>query len=492
MRKAEKFLTKICGARSGATSSFVFLCLVCAPGMVGAQVVISEFLYDAAGSDTDQEWVELFNAGESAVDLTKWKINDGSNHVFNVPPKNDGKGSISIPSGGYLILASNAATFAAQYPLVANVIDTTLSLPNTSGSVSLVDESGATVDTLSYTKDMGAAGDSLTLHRATLAGTALSAAAPSPGSGSLSANAASTQSAATSTTESAQTTSGAASGNSSPVSSYVAPPLPQLFAEAGGDRVAIVGADVIFEGRAYNRNREFVDMVRFVWNFGDGSTAEGQSVAHHFEYPGRYVVWLDIAHDTVAASDRIIVTAEPARLSFTVFADGSAEIVNNAGRDLDLSNWVVANFAREFRLPKHSLILSGTSMRISQKTLGFWSGMQTELRYPNGALALRAGDRSETAVPVVAPPPTSPARVETRSAPVAAHSQSSSSVEQDAAPSGESAGASSPYVAAAAAGSAPSVWWFVVSGLGLSVAGMLVLVRYLKKNEWDIIEETAE
>lgn len=487
MRGVPRFLIKNCDARSSATISIAFILLALLPRPVGAQVVITEFLYDAAGADTDQEWVELFNAGGNAVDLTKWKINDGSNHVLNVPPKNDGKGSVSIPSGGYLILASNAATFIAQYPLVANVIDTTLALPNTSGSIALVDESGATVDTISYTKEAGAAGDGMTLRRMTLSGTALSAAAPSPGSGDFSAQA-SIEATGTST-QSAQTTSTAASGNSSPVSSYVAPPLPQLFADGGDDRIAIVGADVIFEGRAYNRNQEFVDMVRFTWNFGDGSTAEGQSVAHHFEYPGRYVVWLDIAHDKTAASDRIIVTAEPARLSFAAFADGSVEIANGAGRDLDLSNWVVANFGREFRLPAHSLILSGTSMRIPQKTLGFWSSMQTELRYPNGVVALLAGAHAAPVAPVS--PPSSATVVAAPQRFASAPVSPPVAEESVPAPAEERAEAPSPYVAGVAA--APlSVWWFVVGGLALLVAVALVVVRHLKKSEWDIVEETAE
>ena len=40
------------------------------------------------------------------------------------------------------------------------------------------------------------------------------------------------------------------------VSSYVPPPEQQIFADAGADRTVTVGADSIFNGRAYNRKKE--------------------------------------------------------------------------------------------------------------------------------------------------------------------------------------------------------------------------------------------
>src|SRR5438105_3103548 len=61
----------------------VFLLLL--PTATFAQVVISEIMYDAPGSDSHAEWIELQNTGDSAVDISKWKLNDGSNHVFNQP-----------------------------------------------------------------------------------------------------------------------------------------------------------------------------------------------------------------------------------------------------------------------------------------------------------------------------------------------------------------------------------------------------------------------
>ncbi len=137
-------------------------------------------MYDHPGSDTGEEWVELFNAGAVPIDLTKWKINDGSNHVLNVPPKNGGVGSIVIASGEYLVLASNAIQFETEHPSVTNVIDTTLSLPNAQGVISLVDASSTIKDTASYNSSLGGAGDGNSLNR-TSAGATFIPHTPSPG-----------------------------------------------------------------------------------------------------------------------------------------------------------------------------------------------------------------------------------------------------------------------------------------------------------------------
>src|SRR3989344_122888 len=194
-----------------------------------------------------------------------------------------------------------------------------------------------------------------------------------------------------------------------PVSSYVAPPVPQIFVDAGGDRTVIVGADAEFDARAYDRTRNVLDTthVRFLWNFGDGTTSEGPAVLHHFEYPGRYAVVVDIAEDKSAGSDTVIVTAEPAKLAWKALPDGGVELNSLAGRDLDLSGWIVRAgpgvFASLFRLPPHSVILSDSSVRIARATLGFTATAEAQLQYPNGVAVAPAGEAMPT--PIAAPPP---------------------------------------------------------------------------------------
>ena len=314
------------------------------------------------------------------------------------------------------------------------------------------------------------------------------------GSGQTNTNA---QTQATSTDTSSNTTGTQTSTASAPVSSYVPPPVPHVFADAGGDRTVIVGADTQFNGRAYNRQKENVEHVRFLWNFGDGATADGPAATHHYDYPGRYAVVLTIADNLDAVSDRVVVTAEPAKLAFSVFADGGIAIENRAGRDLDLSRWIVRSFGQLFALPEHSIILNGETMRISQKTLKFWSGPQTELDYPNGVLALHANESFATGVsaaPVLAPasqavqPAVPVAR--TRVAPVADRAPEAA-VPEDAVIDSTPTVSPEAQTAAAAASVSPgsTYWWLGALAFAALAGGTVLAVRRIRAGEWDITED---
>lgn len=286
----------------------------------------------------------------------------------------------------------------------------------------------------------------------------------------------------------------------STTSTYVAPPATPLFADGGDDRTVIVGADTDFYGRAYNRKQEIVDNVRFAWNFGDGTTAEGAAISHHYEYPGRYAVVLTIAQDHSAASDFIVVTAEPAKLGFNVHPDGSILIENHAGRDLNLSNWQIRSFSRVFTVPADTVILKGATLRLSAKLFDFPVGPQTELLYPNGLKAMLAGAQSETiaapsnssivaqdTVKAKTPVPVAKKKTTTEKQPV-----SKSTEIESATGSAVVAEQTSDQVAGAATASGNMYWWLSAVGFaGLAFAGAATAKRY-RKQEWKVIEQSDE
>ena len=315
----------------------------------------------------------------------------------------------------------------------------------------------------------------------------------------------STTTSQTNTTQQTQTTT-TTTTTSSPVSSYVTPPEIQVFADGGDDRTVIVGADTEFWGRAYNRDKEVLDRVRFMWNFGDGSTAEGITVLHHFDYPGRYAVVLNIAEHRSAASDVIVVVAEPAQLSFTSNADGSVSIGNDSGRNLDLSRWIVRAFGREFILPDHSIILKGATMHITQQTLGFPAGAQTELAYPNGIIALRAGETTSEVAPPLSVAPAAPSTtlsaspVSTGVIPSVARSTlpeentgaMEDTEEQNAEEQGVEEAPSSQVAASAALVGGSWKWWSGVLALMVASTGAVYVARHYARKEWNIVEETGD
>lgn len=450
------------------------LCL--APCIVSAQVTITEFMYDAPGTDDKQEWVEIYNGGSTAVDLTKWKINDGSNHVLNVPPKNGGVGSITIQPGGYAILASDAPTFVTAYPNVANVIDTTLSLSNTSGTIQLIDDAGAVADTVTYAKAQGAAGDGNTLQwngSTYVPGTSSPGVAFDPSMAA--AETSDSTSGSTDTTSGTQTQTSTQSSQTTAVSSYVAPPTPSIYAYAGKDRDVIAGADVIFQGAAYNKKGDAIgpqDKVRFLWTFGDGGSAEGPAVTHRFAQPGRYAVVLDLAQAMDAASAQIVITAHPVSIDVSV-DNGSIILANRSGRDLDLSGWFLQSGTARAQLPPHTILLKGATIPFSPETTRLAAGVDAQLLYPNSIVAAHTGESAEEPVVTAAADVSTPPIVHIATAPVeiaveTVQPETETVAIEDVASVDVSASTSSAQVASVAE-SVPgsSTWWYGAGALAL-------------------------
>ncbi len=129
-------------------------------------IIINEVMYDLSGTDDDHEWIEIKNISSQSIDLTGWKFNDGSNHLLNAPPKNGGQGSLIIPSNGFAILADNASVFLSDHPgFGGTLIDTVMSLNNTADILKILNADSQVIDEISYTKEMGAAGDGYSLER---------------------------------------------------------------------------------------------------------------------------------------------------------------------------------------------------------------------------------------------------------------------------------------------------------------------------------------
>lgn len=464
------------------------------PATAGAQVVISEIMYDLqVGSDSGREWIEVFNASSNAIRLIDWRLYEANaNHAITAFAGGD-----ELPSGSYAIIADSPSKFMDDWPSYTGALfDSAFSLSNSGETIAIHTPAPEfrETDSIAFQSTWGAAGDGNTLQRTSTETNAFAAAAPTPGTGTLALIPGLHYTPSVEEVASSQTSTTSSAAKSEPTPSYVPPPLPQLFADGGADRTVIVGADTEFNGRAYNRDDVFVEKTRFLWNFGDGSTAEGPAVLHHFDYPGRYAVILTAAADKEAMIDRIIVTAEPAQLAFMVNADGSVTIENRAGRDLDLSRWIVRSFLQTFTLPEHSIVLSGESMRIPKQNLKFIAGLQTELAYPNGVMALGANqsNASPAATPTaaaaasVSPPavPPAPRVVRTIVAPQVAEAST------EAIPDETEATTSAALLQSAAAAAAPrtGMWWFALAALLLIGGGTVAYVRHLKGSEWDIEE----
>lgn len=478
---------------SSNTFLILFLAALLVPSYASAQVLISEIMYDLDGADSGYEWIEVYNSGDSSVVLTDWRFFEAdTNHKINSI-----QGGDSLAAGSYAIIADNSAKFLQKNNYSGQLFDSAFSLSNSGENLGMRDSELVDRDSVTYSPDLGAAGDGNSLHRGDSG--SFSAGAPTPGTGSLTVT---TQ--VQSSNEEEEDTG--ESGGGQTLTPQNAPPgtfsvEPMIYAYAGDNQIVIVGADVAFTGRAFNAKGEPIDNVRYLWNFGDGATLEGESILHNWAHPGRYVLVLDIAQEKNAASDSVIITAEPANIKVDTWEDGSIVLTNNAGRTLDLSGWHLSMANSFFTLPKNSRLLNGEDVAFSPDVTGLtFIQHPSELWYPNGEVAVREGegvvDVAIPASPVVPAPRASISNsgnsvigrvvAEKNDLPEEAVEES----EDENLLSFSSSTAFSDNQTASAASSGFSFGWGfgLLAFLGLASVAVIGIRRYSRAS-WEIIEE---
>ena len=76
-------------------------------------IVINEIMYSPISGDSNDEFIELKNKGTNAVNVGGWRFTTGID--FTLPA------GITIPAGGYIVLAKNAARVRSNYPGLTTV-----------------------------------------------------------------------------------------------------------------------------------------------------------------------------------------------------------------------------------------------------------------------------------------------------------------------------------------------------------------------------------
>jgi hypothetical protein len=113
-------------------------------------IVINELMtHHAPLSDTDgepvdsnEEWIELTNAGSDPVDLSGWSMVDGITFFFPA--------GTSLEAGGYLVVAKDAQALSAVHPEAAIIGNFKGRLSNAGERVALLDGCGTIVDEIRY------------------------------------------------------------------------------------------------------------------------------------------------------------------------------------------------------------------------------------------------------------------------------------------------------------------------------------------------------
>jgi len=122
------------------------------PGPTNVVLAVTEFMANPkAVSDTEGEWIELFNPGSQPVDINGWTLRDKDTdiHVINAG------GPLRVPVTGYLLIGRSTDKLLNGGVNVLYAYHQDFQLANTNDEVELVDPSGKVVESFSYSTAAG-------------------------------------------------------------------------------------------------------------------------------------------------------------------------------------------------------------------------------------------------------------------------------------------------------------------------------------------------
>lgn len=346
-----------------------------------ASIVISEIMYDPDGSDTNREWLELYNNGSSDVDISGWKLFEAdTNHGLS-----SYSGGTSIASDGYVVITVDPATFLSEWSTSVPLFDSSFSLINSGGeTLSIKNSSLSVVDTVTYDPTVGANNDGKSLQ---LVSGSWVAANATPGA--INTNTSTTTPVTTDTSEDEinettdqQTTTTDADGNVTTTETVKKETMWSVDITAPAYGTA--GVPVTFNAMAYTNEGNEVHPGLFKWNMGDGSSYDQRDsgdLIHTYMYAGTYVVTLEYyRYGSFMSLPGEVFT----RINFTVHPD-SFEIkpartvnglldvsINNKGStEVIMDGWTLRGKIHTYTFPKWSIALGGNTITVTGYTSGF-------------------------------------------------------------------------------------------------------------------------
>lgn len=361
----------------------VFCILALSPLFSLAQIEITEIMYDLEiGGDTGREWLEIYNSGNEDVDLSNWKLYEAeSNHKISSIIE---EGNTILVGGGYAILVDNYEKFKEDWPNFSGlVLDTAFSLKNTGELLVIRNPDLVDIDSVNYLSDWGANGDGKSLQKINNDWVAVS---PTLG---LVNSVVGEEDLSVEEEIPVVTTPTTTSSNSSPdfVEVNIKAKIDSL------EYFPVAGADFTFNGKALGLEDEVLENAQYQWSFGDGTSGKGQNVLHNFNYPGEYLVVLEVISGEYSRCDRLKVKVVPSEIIISKINmdlnDNYVELYNPSNNEINLSWWRLRSDNLYFTLPKNTVLLPKSYLKLAYAVTKLFPRENSiiQLLYPNGMLA---------------------------------------------------------------------------------------------------------
>ncbi|MCX6739359.1 MAG: lamin tail domain-containing protein [Candidatus Parcubacteria bacterium] len=327
-----------------------------APTFAFANVRINEIAWMGTTKSSTDEWIELYNDGDTLVDVTNWTISISTKKLTG-----------NIPAKGYYLLERTDDT---TVPAILADFIYTGEMNNNGIRLILKNSVGAEMDSVDATSGWQK-GDSVTKETMQWNGSVWITALATPKAENKSVDT------ITVVPKTETKTEADSSSNNSDTSAHESPlPLStfsqkqELLVSAGRNRITAVGNSVVFETYAVDAKGGKAQNVSSLWSFGDGLQAGGSKVLHVYKYPGDYAVVLNVMSGENQAVSRAEVKVFSPEVSFEMTEDGTIFLANNSSYELNIGGWKISGTAGNFVIAPDTIIEAGKKIIFSKAITG--------------------------------------------------------------------------------------------------------------------------
>ncbi len=367
----------------------LLLLLFLIPTISLAQLHFTEIMYDAEGSDTNKEFIEIKNSSNNSINLEGYRLfENNGNRRLSAGFGND----FILPANSYGLLVKNPEEFKIFYPnFYGFILKSSFSLKNTVGElIELRDADGNILDALTYNPDSGGKnGDTLSLFN-----NVWKNGISTPGVKNIEKNINDTSDNISSNTNEGENQKSDTNNSIPKINrSYVEitdmfEGKKKLHAEIDAIKTIMTGAKFELVGRAYGLTGVEIKGVDFLWNLGDGTRDRGQKITHEYYFTGEHLISLIVksgGFTSPTVKQKITVVAPPIKISQVDFEQNFIEIKNNHNQILNIQDWILMVDGEKFIIPKNTYILENGNIKFSQKNthLQIKPEYRIFLLYPN-------------------------------------------------------------------------------------------------------------
>lgn len=355
--------------------------------IASADIVVNEVQL----SPTENRFIELYNTGNSEIDLTGWYIQrkTETGTSFSSLVSNTNFENKKISANDYFLISRSSMQGADLVVSNMTLTDSNvIQIKNSDGVV--VDKIcwGEVSDCIDLKVSNPTEGKSISRQNNSLIITT-----PTPGiqnqSSSITDNATNTQENNSNTDTNITSTNVSSPSSSNTINNKKI--KTKILAKSSG----FVGLANNLEASVVGRDDEALFYGRYFWNFGDGSSKEmkvntGGSVTHTYFYPGEYRVILEYYINDYGevpdATDEIILKIIPADVLISSVGDEKdffIELTNNTTNDVDISKWILVSGDKRFMFPKNTIITAKKKITFSPFVTGFTYADKFNLKLVN-------------------------------------------------------------------------------------------------------------